>query len=139
MSYYDDKPKNDFEKPKFDPYTPPERERGGCLSAFLTVFIALQVIAFLYLCSQTSRLSSYSSNSSVMPIMLVVFVVECITIACAVAVWNWQKWGYYGLVILYGLSIVLNLCSGNFAGVVGSVIVLAILFGLVNEKIEQFD
>ena len=130
---YDEKPKNEFqyEKPKN------ERERGGCLTAFLAVFIGLNMLSFLVVCSQMSspRLSRYATG----PVFLVALVVECIVVACAVGIWNWQKWGYYGLAAIYGLSVVVTLCSGNILSAIGSGVVLAILVSLVNAKIELFD
>jgi hypothetical protein len=140
MSYYnDEKLKNDFEKPKFDPYTPTARERGGCLSAFLAVLAVINALGCLYLCSQTSRLSGYYNSGAVMPILIVSVVLSAVTVVCVLGMWNWQRWGYYGLMVLYGLNTMANLCTGNLVGVVVSAAIMAILFGLSNEKLEEFD
>lgn len=142
---YDDgeeKLKNDFEKPKFTPYDDSYgtmRERGGCLSVFLVFIMAVNVFALFLYCNQISELSRYSGSSSLMPLLAVAFGVQCVVIACAVAVWNWKKWGYYGLMVSYVLSIVLSLVTGALTNIIGAFIGMGILFALVNDKLDMFD
>jgi hypothetical protein len=141
MSYYnDEKPKNDFEKPKFAPYDPTEinRERGGCLTVFLVFVIAINVFFLFSLCTQASDVSRYSS-SSLMPIYAVAFAIQSAVLACAVATWNWKKWGYYGLGAAYGIQMILMLLSGNLLGAVGSLIGLGVLAMVINPRAEMFE
>jgi len=79
MSYYDNKPKNDYdEKPKYGDYqTAPER--GGCLTVFLVLgFVAnlLAIPAALYLQSQINDLSGspYISSSQLGFVQMMVWV-----------------------------------------------------------------
>jgi hypothetical protein len=143
MSYYnnDDKPKNDFEKPKFTPYEPGDypRERGGCLTAFLVFVIGVNVFFLFTFCVRASELSRYSNSSSVIPILAVSFAVQGAVLACAVAMWNWKSWGYYGLGAAYAIQAVLMLLSGNILGLVGSLIGLGILYAVVNPRVEMFE
>lgn len=142
MRYEEEKLKNDFEKPKFDSYSgyPAERERGGCLSVFLVFIIGANLFYMAVICNEYSQLSRFSgASSSVMPLFMLLFAVEAVVIACAVAVWNWKSWGYYGLLIGYAISFVLGLLSGAMTSVVGAIVGGGILFFLVNDKIDEFD
>jgi hypothetical protein len=144
MSYYPEKPKNDFsygDLKRYPDYSPP-RERGGCLTLFLLVIMAANAFVLFSLCSDYSQLNQYSHLSgfeTVRNLFLFGFVVQFVILSCAVALWNWKKWGYYGLICGYVLGIGLNLCGGNVLLAIGSSIGLAILAFLVNPKIEMFD
>jgi len=137
---YDEKPKNDFEKPKLAPWDPTyaPRERGGCLTVFLVFIMGANVLALVYLCSLTTQVSRYSSASA-MPILALAFGFQSAVLACAAGMWNWKRWGYYGLAAVYVIEAGIMLLAGNLSMVVGAVIALGILFGLVNSKIEMFE
>jgi len=139
--YGGEKLKNDFEKPKFMPYDAGyvERERGGCLTTFLVFVIGINVFFLFTFCVQASQLSRYSNSSAVLPILGLAFAIQCAVIACAVAVWNWKTWGYYGLAVAYVIQIVIMLLAGNILSVVGSGLGLVILVSLVNSRLEMFE
>jgi hypothetical protein len=141
MRYDDDKLKNDFEKPKFTPYSdyPVERERGGCLTAFLVFIIGVNVFFLVTLCAQYSEVSRYSYGSSLMPVFALGFGIQCVVLACAVALWNWKKWGYYGLMLGYGASFLIGLVTGSITNIIGAIVGVSILVGLVNDKLDMFD
>ena len=137
MSDYNhtEKPKNDFEyeKPKND------RQRGGCLTLFLVFIIGMNTFFLFALCAQAAQLGRYSSAGIAVPVLAVAFAIQSAVIACAVGIWNWQKWGYYGMAVAYVIQLVVMLCSGNIINVVSSVVGLIILVSLVNNKIEMFE
>ena len=137
---YDEKPKNDFEYEKSKNENYNYRERGGCLTVFLVFIIGMNIFFLFALCAQAAQLGNYSNAAaSVMPILAVAFAIQCAVIACAVGIWNWQKWGYYGLAIAYVIQLVIMLLAGNMINVVSSIIGLVILVSLVNSKIEMFE
>jgi hypothetical protein len=123
---YDEKPKNEFEKPE-KLYAP--QERGGCLSVFLAGIIAVNVLFILHLC--------YTSNF--LPLLVVTMVVQGGVIACAVAIWNWKKWGIYGLALTYVIQAGVMLSAGDASAAVISIGALFVLFLLVNYQMDKFD
>lgn len=139
MRYEEDKLKNDFEKPKFTPYDnmPTERERGGCLSTFLVFVIGVNIFFMFALCAQAGNLGRMADSA--LPILALAFGIQGAILACAFAVWNWKKWGFYGLMVAYGIQIVLQLLSGNMIGVIAALVGMGILFTLVNDKLDMFE
>jgi hypothetical protein len=135
MRYDGDKFKNDFEKSKIDYYSDDygERERGGCLTVFLVLLMAANSFAVFGLCAQ-SDLARYPGGEFALLLAL-----EIAVVVCAAALWNWKKWGYYGLMLGYVLGIVLGLAAGSLAYAGGSIIGMVILAGLVNDKLDMFD
>ena len=127
----DGKPKNDFayEKPNNG-----ERQRGGCLTAFLVVFIALNLLSFVFAFLEATLFIPYATRS-LMPILPLSFVIA----ACAVAIWNWKIWGYYGLVSICVIGIAINLYPENILSLIGALLFLSVLFSVVNDKIEMFE
>lgn len=145
MSYnFDDKPKNDFSdnygKPKNDyQYSPPER--GGCLSLFLGFIMVVNVLAILFICVMTGQISSsaYGNSGLVMIIFGLSILAGIAQIACAYGLWNWKSWGYNGLIFLYIVSIVINLIGNSLPSAGGSVIGLAILYYLMQDKKDYLE
>ena len=74
-----------------------------------------------------------------LPVISAAFAFQCLVTACAVAVWKWQKWGYYGLIVAYGIQAVLMLAAGSILAVGGSIIGLIILVLLVHSRSSMFE
>ena len=125
---FSDKPKNE--------YSYSEPERGGCLTAFL-VFLGIgQVAVILIGFSIFGQLGDYpaSSRGILQFASFAQIAVGIIGMACVVGLWNWKSWAYNGMYILYGLGMLLNLFTGQFSGVVGTIIGMAILYYLMKDK-----
>ena len=45
-------------------------------------------------------------------------ILALIALVSIVAIWNRKKWGYQGLLIVYGLTLLLSICSANIATIV---------------------
>lgn len=148
MSYYDDKPKK-FEygeKPKYD--YPMEPERGGCLTAFLVVaflgqiasiFIALSLQSDINSLSSSVRASASSEVGFAQMIVYFVIIVAVIGLVCIWGLWNWKRWGYYGIIALYVIGAILNLVSGSIPTAVGSFVGLGVLVYLMRDKADYLD
>ncbi len=155
MGYYD--PQNNFDPKKFydnqnrqstsnhfpladQRYAGRQGERGGCLSAFLVLIFGGTLFLMFAICSTYSEISSIRNNyyvnesaiSQATGWLAIGFALGCVQLACVVALWNYKSWGFYGLMISYGLGVVLNLCGGNIPTAVGSLIGMGILYWLVN-------
>ena len=140
---YDQKPKNED--------IAPERDSG--LTLFLISIIGLNIVIALALGVQAAQLGYYSAlDQAGYPMMLggvydpkahllvgVVFAFQSVVVACAVAVWNWQKWGYYGLMVAFVIQAVLMLAAGSVPGVGGAIMGLIILVLLVRSRSIVFE
>ena len=155
MSYYDhdEKPKrkNDeyasaFEKsyPTYNNYDNKyEKERGGCLSAFLVVQFIYTGVIILAACalmgggSGSSRY--YGSRADTDMVSFVLFGMAVVRMGLVAGVWNWNRLSYYLLLGLYGFGIVGSFCVGNFLTAFLSIIEVGIFYALVQDKIGDFD
>jgi O-antigen ligase len=148
MYYSDEKPKNDDYKPKHDDYGYVPRERGGCLTVFLVVLTIGMPLALLFYCSQFGQLGELSQRygatlrNEIVSAQLMLSLI-CINqigaFVCVTGLWDWKKWGYSGLLVAYGISVILNLMGGNVGGIVGALLGAGVLYYLVNERIEMFE
>ena len=162
MGYYD--PQNNFDPKKFydnqnrqstsnnfpladRQYSSRQGERGGCLSAFLVLIFGGTLFLMFAMCSTYSEINSirnsYYVNSSAaseaLGLLAFGFALGCVQLACVVALWNYKSWGFYGLMISYGLGVVLNLCGGNIPTAVGSFIGMCVLYALVNSILYSLE
>jgi len=74
-----------------------------------------------------------------MPLYVLAGAVTCAVVICGIAIWNWKKWGYYGLIAVYVIEIAVMLFFGNIVGMSSAIIGLIILVWLVNNKLDVFD
>jgi hypothetical protein len=78
-------------------------------------------------------------NDSLLPLLAVPFAIQGVILACAVAMWNWKKWGVYGLGAAYIINIVMMLSSRDYTRAGTLFIGLVILMLVVVSRIEMFD
>ncbi len=134
MTYFDDKPKNDFsdlgfEKPKND-----LRERGGCLTAFIGYIVIVNIGVLLLTLSVRTSLPSAADTGMVDFLVGIQALFTGAALFCAYGLWNWKKWGYQGLMALYGLNIVLSILSGQLNAITGSFVGIALLYYVMKDK-----
>jgi len=143
MYDFDNKPKNDFSdgygKPKNDyQYSPPER--GGCLTALLGFIMVTNILGIFAMFVVVGDVSAYGSNSGLVSLILYGSVAISIAAAiCAYGLWNWKRWGYNGLMVLYVLSIVITLIGSNPSSAAGSAAGLAMLYYLMKDKTHYLE
>lgn len=137
MTYYDDKPKNDKLKNDYSDY----RERGGCLTAFLGFAVIANILAAGLVLVLFSEVSQYSgADTGMFTVLVLVSIFSAVAaVACVYGLWNWKRWGYNGLMGLYVLGIIVNLLSGSFTTIGGSVLGMAILYWLMKDKMHYLD
>lgn len=109
------------------------KDRGGCLSAFLA-FVAFGNILTFFV--QAGAMRSSRSAEAIIPIAgLIVLGI----LICVAGLWNWKRWGFIGLVSVFGLQVVLGLCTANLPAIVGGVLYLVILIALMNDKMDMLE
>jgi oligosaccharide repeat unit polymerase len=145
---FDDKPKNDFYddygKPKNDDYSVPER--GGCLNFFLAFLVVANLGILVFTFSTYSELQSLgtlppsvASQAQLAYTFLSVQVIISIGIfACVYGLWNWKRWGYYGLIVIYGINILIGFFTGQSTAI-GGFIGIAILYYLMKDKTQYLE
>src|SRR5215471_8227295 len=108
-----------------------QKQRHGCLTAWLVLVIILNaIVSLVYLFGSSAVASALpSSRGWAIPVLAVLALVN---VACAVALFLWKRWGFYGLVatsvVTFGINIALgiNVLQAAF-GLVG----VAILYGVL--------
>ncbi len=107
--------------------------RHGCLTAWLVLIIIVSTIFAIVCLFRSFMLIQQPAGLPVwfIPVMLVAFLLNAAAIACAVALFRWKRWGFYGYAIVKAIDITLGMLLGNPSAVLG-VIGIVILFGLLH-------
>jgi hypothetical protein len=155
MSYYqDEKPKrknisDEYGQREFQRSYPTynnnsyEKERGGCLSAFLVVQFIYTGLIILAACmlmgggSGSSRYYGTRADSDLIGMVLLVMAVA--RMGLLAGIWNWNKLSYYLLLGLYGFAIVGSFCAGNLLTAFLGFVEAGIFYGLMQDKVGDFD
>ena len=132
-------------------YKPPKalalgRERGGCLTAWLGVSLALSLIgAVLFLQVLDGFRPGALRPGFRMPFssFAVVFMIG-LTIAdivCLYGTWNWKRWGVYGLVVVAIVSPLAESMLGRAAEAdfIAPIVQMVILWLLLRNKWQYFE
>ena len=143
MNYFDDKPKRNFgdtygEKPKND-YTQPER--GGCLSVFIGFVVVANILMIgLMALAMAGAPDAFGANASGYQMLFLLQIgISGVILASAVGLWQWKSWGYYGLLVMYGITIAINLLTSGLQFVAGGLIGMAVLVYLMREKTDYLE
>ena len=122
------KGKNDFHYETF--------ERGGCLSFYLGFQMIAIVLITLFVCSTFADVSAQTNGSGGFLLGAFAFyaIVAGLQAICIMWLWNGERKGYHGLLILGVINIGFSLLSGDIPQIVGSFVGLGILYMLVNPK-----
>lgn len=108
----------------------PQRNRGGCLTAFLVLMMIVNPLTALFylLGGEQAHRAIPQAPGWVIPVL----GVACLgNLACAIAVWSWKKWGMYGFLGISALGFGVNLFAGLGAGALTGLIGPALLLALV--------
>ena len=121
------------------PAPPTDRRRGGCLTAFLLAMMIINpLVAILYLAAGSLVQKGLPDAPSWAIPVLGIFCI--VNLACAIALWRWKRWGFYGFVVSAIVALVINIIIGLpahqiIAGPVG-VIILYVLVRPVWDQLE---
>jgi hypothetical protein len=107
------------------------KTRHGCLTAYLVfMIIANSATALIYLTSSDAiRENEPSMPEWAFPVLIVACIVN---LACAIALFKWKKWGFWGFTSTACLSLFVNLSIGlSPASAAGGLLGIAILYGVL--------
>jgi hypothetical protein len=104
------------------------KKRHGCLTTWLIIIIIANIIVtFLNagLLSVTEKVPGWA-----IPVYAIIGVFN---VVCAIALFMWKKWGFYGFCASAIVAIIANIAMGvNPFSAISSVIGIAILYGVLN-------
>ena len=113
------------------------KRRHGCLTAWLTLMVAGNfILAIFYLVSSASSSRSLSSGTEwTLPATIILMLFNMV---CAIALFKWKKWGFWGICVSSTIVFVVNLSSGlgiipTLSGLVGVILLYGVLH-IGNEK-----
>jgi hypothetical protein len=149
MNFYDDELENDDDNQPQDGYVYRGPERGGCLTIFLVVgFVGylLSIAASLYIQFQinTGNISEYLLDAQLGLVQLLLWILAIIGIGgmvCIWGLWNWKRWGYYGVIAIFVAGAVINFLSGMVLAqqVLISIFSVGILIYLMRDKMIYLE
>lgn len=108
------------------------KSRHGCLTTFLVLMvIANALVAFTYLVN-TNMIAQAIPNVST-TLVMVLGVLSLANVACAIGLFQWKKWGFWGFCATSVISLLINLQIGlGIAQSVGGLLAILILYWVLN-------
>jgi len=116
-----------MEQPNLDQLKP----RHGCLTAYLILMIiANSITGLFYLFSGSSVAKAFPESSNwALPILVIIVIFN---IVCAIALFQWKKWGFFGFIISIIITFIVNVIIGtniflSFLGLTGIAVLYWVL------------
>jgi hypothetical protein len=110
--------------------TPRQKSRHGCLTAYLILAIIVNAgVGFYYLIR-----ANYLSQINNVPIsfFITLAILGVTNIVCAIALFRWRKWGFWGFCVTTVIGLILNIILGlGVFSIVSSMISIGIMFGIL--------
>jgi hypothetical protein len=107
------------------------KKRHGCLTAWLVLTIVANSASALWyaLRSETIRRSLPNAPGWALPVLI---IFALFNVVCAVALFQWKKWGFWGFCASGVVSLVVYLWLGLGTGVAGAVVGVLLLYGVLH-------
>jgi hypothetical protein len=119
----------------------PDKQRHGCLTAYLSLMILFNVIAaFTYL----SRLLTGETSGFPPASFIILGLVAAFNLVCVAALMNWKKWAFFGFIGSSIITLIVNLSLGlgpiALAGLTGvPILYWALRMGKERDGWSQLD
>jgi len=114
-----------------------QKQRHGCLTAWLVLVIVVNSLtALLYVFfSRAIAANLPSSQGWAIPVLA---ILAAANVAFAIALYRWQKWGFYGFLATSAVGFVINLVLGlNILQALFGLVGVAILYGVLHIGYEN--
>ncbi len=115
------------------------RQRHGCLTAWLIFMIivsslgALGSLFFAINPNLYDPIAAQQSTSNLSSAFIVLTLISIFDIICAIALFRWKKWGFYGILGVSVVSFIISLSIGlTIMTSLTEFIGIAILYGVLN-------
>ncbi len=107
------------------------KQRHGCLTAWLVLMIlANAAVAYIYLFASAAIKQSLPSAPAWAFLALAIGGV--VNIICAIALFQWKKWGFYGFLVTAAVVFGVNLMIGiNIVQALFGLVGIAILYAVL--------
>jgi hypothetical protein len=104
---------------------PAQKKRHGCLTTWLILIIlgAVASTIIVLVGAAAVGLSTW--------VIIVEIVVCVIEIVCAIALFGWKKWGFYGFCVAAVIMIILNIIAKSWFSVASPIISIALLYAVL--------
>jgi len=111
------------------------KNRHGCLTAWLILMIVANSLSLLmYLVMAAGEGEAMREAFPDMPVWAIpaLIVLSAFNVACAIALFRWKKWGFWGFCATSAIGLPINLYLGvgvpqSIAGLLGVVLLFAVL------------
>jgi hypothetical protein len=119
-------------RPVTKPTSPSVKQRHGCVTTYLVLaIIANSATALLYLLGREAikRSSPQHIPDWAFPVLIAVCLFNLV---CAVALFRWKKWGFWGLVASAAVALCVNSAIGlGPLAAIGGIIGVLLLYGVL--------
>ena len=144
---FEEKPKNDhpvYPRRTFDDssYQQPIRERPQGVAIFLGALVLWSMFRVFVLITSLEQLTEGLNQQGRNIVEFALYIDIALTVFGLVgiwAVWNWKKWGFQALVVVFGLTAIFSLCGGNIIAVIvngGIIFLMYKIIGDINHLLE---
>jgi hypothetical protein len=103
-----------------------ERKRHGCLTTWLIIMVILNLLGILLV---AGIFAAYDAPGWLLAVSIGSGLLSLLFI---IGVFMWKKWGAYGIIAIYIISIILDIVSGSYTSIAGSVIGLSVFLMVMN-------
>jgi len=113
-------------------------KRGGCLAAFLILMMIVDPLVCLYYLFAGSTVTEALPNIPgwYLPLLILWCLID---FACALAIWNWKKWGVYGFGASSFLGFILNSIYFGILFSISGLLGIVLLFFLIRSSWDQME
>jgi hypothetical protein len=107
-----------------------EKKRHGCLTALLVLMlVANSATALMYLLGGSAlRTATPNVPASMFPVLA---LIGFFNLACAIALFRWKKWGFWGFCVSSVVALAVNVSIGVGPGSIFGLIGIAVLYGVL--------
>ena len=129
------------EEENMDNSTSSKPKRGGCLSIFLIVSMIAYPLTAVYYFFASETIEQFLPNFPSW-LILIFGLMALADFVFVIGIWNWKKWGVYGLAVTILIAIVINSFNVGLLAASSGLIGLAFLAYLVRDVwpyMEGFD
>ena len=112
-------------------------EHGGCLTAWL----AVSVLAAIFTIVTLAGIREVAQQRGIGTLIYILIGASVLHVVFIVGIFDWRRWGVYGLIAIVIISAVLQIIAGvaTTRDYVAPFVQLGLLYYLIHEKWDYYD